>query len=140
MTGQTRYATLPAGTYVVGDPCYSMGDHENWMDWLERADYMNQPLVLLARTPNGTAVGISTASGDGTYRGSDGNDYPVDAGMIGVVPLVDAYNIENVTGRLGHIVTFDHDFTMERDEDGVIHIGGLEIPTGGGYDDEEEVD
>ena len=28
--------TLPAGKYIVGDPCYSMGDHENWISWLER--------------------------------------------------------------------------------------------------------
>ena len=24
---------MPAGTYVVGDPCYSVPDHR-WMEWL----------------------------------------------------------------------------------------------------------
>ena len=128
--------TLPAGKYIVGDPCYSMGDHENWISWLERADYRNQKTILEAKTPNGIAAGVSTMHGDGVYRGIDGNLYGVDAGLIGVVPLLDARDLNEVIGgKLGYVKEFDHDFAMSRDEDGVIHIGDLQIPTGGYEDD-----
>ena len=77
--------TMPPGTYWVGDPCYGVPD-DRWMTWLNRANYKEDHWFLLADLDGLPVLGISTAYGDGNYQGSDGNRYPVDAGMIGLVP------------------------------------------------------
>jgi hypothetical protein len=78
---------VPAGTYWLGDPCYCVKD-EDWMPWLEAADYTSNSDILCAETPDGTWVlGISTAYGDGSYYDQHGNEYGVDAGLIGLVPV-----------------------------------------------------
>ena len=118
-------ATLPAGDYWVGDPCYAIEYQADWMDWLEAAKYETEN-VLLADHQGKAAVGIGTAYGDGVYRGSDGNDYPVDAGLIGAVPA------EVVTGTPSgmNLVTFAADFDASRDDNGTITIGHIRIATG----------
>jgi hypothetical protein len=129
--------SIPAGSYVVGDPCYSVADDE-WMPWLENANYRNVDL-LDASTPSGhRVVAVGTAYGDGSYPGSDGFDYGVDAGLIGVVPLEYAENSGNGTWRHACSVhNFSIPFTLARDEDGTIFISGLEIPTGDTSDDDD---
>lgn len=85
-----QYILVPAGEYWLGDPCYSVRD-EDWIPWLEAADYTNER-VLWAQIP-GTeywALGLSTQWGDGCYLDEQGNEYGVDAGLIGLVPV--AYN------------------------------------------------
>ena len=74
--------TMPAGEYWVGDPCYSVPD-ARWMEWLEAADYINERRYLLAEIDGQPVLGIGTAYGDGLFPGSDGNEYAVDAGLIG---------------------------------------------------------
>lgn len=82
---------VPAGEYWLGDPCYSVPD-EDWMPWLEAADFRDERFVLWAQVP-GTefwVLGLSTQYGDGCYTDEQGNEYGVDAGLIGLVPV--AYN------------------------------------------------
>lgn len=131
-----KTATLPAGPYVIGDPCYMIND-EHWVPWLEEADFTIpcREHVLLANYRGQPAVGVSTAHGDGQYRDQYGNEYGVDAGLIGAVPT-SALTAEQLECA-ETIVTFPQDFTCYFDE-GVIHIGHIEINTE--WDDYAEQD
>lgn len=117
--------TMPAGEYYVGDPCYAVDDHDRWMKWLEDADYMSNPRYLLADLDGQPALGIGTAFGDGTYLGSDGNEYGVDAGLLGVVPVEVA---EDNALHAMQRVTFDQPFECSYDE-GTINLGHIQIDT-----------
>lgn len=71
--------------FYVGDICYAMRDdlyHDFWGGKLGfRSGIHTIPEIGFAFAVDGTAYG------DGSYIGSDGFDYGVDAGVIGVVPL-----------------------------------------------------
>lgn len=133
---QIKSVTMPAGKYWVGDPCYAVPDHR-WIEWLEAADYTEQN-VLVAELDGRTILGIGTAYGDGTYPGSDGNEYPVDAGLIGLVPveIADYSDSKHPAGAIMQQVEFDHDFDCRSFDDGTIVLGHIEIETG--TDDEED--
>lgn len=139
---------VEAGTYWVGDPCYAFEDHAMWMRWLEAANYMDSPLVLFAEVPDTghTVVGFSTAWGDGCYNDLEGNEYPVDAGLIGLVPdlFVKQFCKKKPFGM--RKVKFDRDFKAFIDYRGgsfrsgayhIITFGDIEIETGDGDDDGE---
>jgi len=88
---ETNRILVEAGDYWLGDPCYSFNGprEDEWIKWLEAADYTNNQKVLHAKVPNTefSVLGFGTAYGDGYYAGSDGNNYAVDAGLIGLVPV-----------------------------------------------------
>ena len=71
--------------FYIGDLCYAMPDELYYEIWGRTYNFddgmFNDPGSALQ-----FAVG-STAYGDGMYKGSNGFWYPVDAGVIGVVPL-----------------------------------------------------
>lgn len=113
--------TMPAGQYWVGDPCYAV-PNERWQKWLEAADYENAVRFLLAELDGHPVLGIGTAYGDGLYTDDQGRDYPVDAGLIGVVPVEVAR--PDVTGM--HLVDFEDDFECRYD-DGTIVLGLLVV-------------
>lgn len=118
--------TMPAGEYIVGDPCYAVPE-ARWMEWLVAADY-DKPNAryLLAELDGLPVLGIGTAHGDGCFVGSDNNRYPVDAGLIGLVPV----GLAGVTYRddLSQRVTFERDFECSYDG-GVISLDDIEIDT-----------
>lgn len=122
-------AIVPAGTYVVGDPCYSI-PNDLWMEWLEAADNRNidRSHVLQATVNGMVAVGVRTYGGDGCFPGNDGNEYPVDAGLIGLVPIEVAD--KNSMGDARVVVTFDTAVTCFNDMDGNITLGHIVIATG----------
>jgi hypothetical protein len=74
---------VPAGTYFLGDPCYAVPD-ALWDALLQSCDYFqSRPIGEV----NGHKVlGFNTKYGDGTYVDQDGNEFGVDAGLIGLVP------------------------------------------------------
>lgn len=75
---------------------------------------------------------VSTAYGDGRYRDNLGNYYPVDAGMIGCVPV----NAIAETHEDKTIHTFDKPFKVSYEEEGLICFGDqIKIQTG---EEEEE--
>ena len=132
---------LPAGAYIVGDPCYAFPDQGDWMALLESGglnDPDGMPRIMECDLPERrlsfTASG--TSYGDGTYTDQFGNQYAVDAGLIGVVPAF-APGVE-ADSELVQIVEFDEPFTVEYDE-GVITIGRLIINTGEEELDEEDM-
>ena len=71
--------------FYVGDICYAMRRdlyHDYWGSKLGFESGIHTIPEI------GFAFAVdNTAYGDGTYRGSDGFEYSVDAGVIGVVPL-----------------------------------------------------
>lgn len=117
--------TIPPGRYVIGDPCYSVPD-DRWMEWLEAADYTEVGRgVLYAEIDGHHVVGVSTAHGDGGYESSEGHSLGVDAGLIGLVPEAFA---ENNTSSEFDVVEFTEPVTCRYDN-GVIHLGHIEIDT-----------
>lgn len=143
MSRASKPCTLPAGRYYIGDLCYVIGRNDkrdDWMDFLTQSffplteqKYAAPNAVLYAGGPveyKGHAGFCAyTAYGDGRYY--DGlYEYPVDAGIIGAIP-VDAIEVTVADAEsCGRIVQFDRPFQCYRDNDGVFTFGDLvEIDT-----------
>lgn len=120
--------TMPAGKYYVGDPCYAVPD-SRWEEWLKAANFEDEGRFLVANIDGHAVLGIGTAYGDGTYEGNDGNSYPVDAGLLGLVPV----SIAEPSFPDLPLVEFTSDFECSYD-DGVVTLGRITIDT----DPEEE--
>jgi hypothetical protein len=124
MNETPKSAVLPAGQYIVGDPCYAVEEQGLWMSLLESADFGSNPHVYEAQHKQHQFTAVSTLYGDGVYEDEQGRSYGVDAGLIGVTPAPNATTAPNGT----HLVHFDQPFQVSK-EDGVITIGNLTIDT-----------
>lgn len=140
---------MQAGTYYVGDLCYVM-THEEWDEFCSLTIKGNQCLDGEFNMPDGRRFATyGTAWGDGLYRDQHGNKYSVDAGLIGCIRVEDirAEKYADIK-ELGAIHKFQTDFTTgggrgDRDWDGVIRIGRIEIETDpdcDNYDDNDDYD
>jgi hypothetical protein len=125
--------TAPAGEYYLGDPCYAVGPHEDWIQLLETCDYFAKPVGQL---PDGTQViAFSTAYGDGLFPDNYGNEYPVDAGLIGLVPVTPAAEaaLAETEQRYGRPimtrVSFDRPMRCSRQGRGLLRFGLYRIET-----------
>ncbi len=131
--------TVQAGEYYLGDPCYTV-PHRLWHALLDSSNFFD------SCTPIGTVEGhqvlaFGTKYGDGTYRDQQGVKYPVDAGIIGLVPVAlvektEANGVEK--SNCSRIIKFDRAVTCYSD-DGVLHFGDYVIDTRGKaavFDDE----
>lgn len=103
--------------FYIGDICYVLGQrlyHEVWGDKYGFND------GTFTDPDTGFQVAVAgSAYGDGTYTGSDGTEYPVDAGNIGLVPLE---LVEDKTGmEEGKVVKSPGTATFQA-EDGVFEI------------------
>ena len=124
---------VPKGSYVIGDPCYAVPD-KDWDDLLASCNYFESPIGYvkdgLQKFP---VLAFGTKWGDGSYRGSDGNVYGVDAGLIGLVP------VEIVEDLSEHeVVNFSKDTLCMDDGSGKLKFGHITINTD--PSDEEEDD
>jgi len=131
-------ASLPAGEYWVGDPCYAFEDHELWLALIDSAyEREPNPRILEADARGAEFIASGTYFGDGTYPGSDGKSYPVDAGLIGIVPVGAPGVSRNPFGM--QKVTFEKPVWVEYDG-GTITVGGVgeEIKIETNDDKEEE--
>lgn len=124
---------VPKGSYVIGDPCYAV-PNQDWGDLLLSCNYFESPIGYVNHGMQKFPVlAFSTKWGDGSYHGTDGNEYDVDAGLLGLVPVEllddladhkivnfskDSLCIDDGSGKLkfGHI-TIDTDPTEAEDED-----------------------
>lgn len=124
---------MKPGRYFVGDPCYVY--REGWSDLLTATDYLEMPHPTKADI---IAVG-GTMHGDGLFTDELGNEYSVDAGVIGVVHESQWECKETDFEHLGVIRVFDNEFVFEA-HDGVFIIGSVYIDTRGedadDYDDQ----
>jgi hypothetical protein len=73
--------TFPAGEYYIGDLCYVLGDNV-YDNIFGGTGY--EPGVYEEKDTGRVFAVNSTAYGDGCYRGDDGNEFCVDAGIIGI--------------------------------------------------------
>lgn len=130
---------LPAGKYYVGDLCYVM--HEEWDEvcslfFKDRDDHgCNEGEFNLK--DGRRFASFNTKYGDGGYYDQFGDEYGVDAGLIGCIALndIDLTNDDNFI-RGGQIIEFVSDFSVSgsqglsrKDWDGVIRIGHIVIKT-----------
>lgn len=142
---------FPAGKYWIGDPCYVF-PHEGpmetkWYELLDEANFFKE--VSYAELDDGKIKvwTASTAYGDGQYTGSNGSVFPVDAGLLGIVPqeTVDYLNrADNDSDYLGLFIEFNESFIVESNN-GLFHFGHIEIDTGDDsrfdeYEDDEPED
>ena len=129
----TNSFILPAGTYVITDPCYVI---ERWDQAIEDTDCFDTPGVFQMDGYN--YCGISTMYGDGMYYDNYGAEYPVDAGLIGAVSV----ELVILEGKCTDYktVTFDYPVKCGVDSEGTIYFGDIRIETGSSndYDDEED--
>jgi len=131
---------VPAGRYILGDPCYAVPE-DKWMELLESCNYFENPIGTFSQytrgdTHNYYIVAFSTRWGDGSYRGTDGNVYPVDAGLIGLVPL--CLQPKVLRDDLCTVVTFDKPTKCSSNGDGKLRFGHITIDTDPAQDEEEE--
>jgi hypothetical protein len=137
ITNTTNY--LEPGTYWVGDLCYVMDHARTGFDWAEfcRWTFENDPSGREregAVTHQGIDIAFhGTAFGDGCFTDQYGNEYGVDAGMIGCVretdiDLSEADKRASAPCAGGHLHDFPEPFTTEYD-DGAIRIGHVIIET-----------
>ena len=69
--------------FYIGDICYVLSDEVYNGIWCDKYHFKDGVWT----TPNGLKFAVArTAYGDGLYHDDNGNEYPVDAGVIGVVP------------------------------------------------------
>lgn len=125
---------LPAGSYYIGDLCYII-PAAAWGDLCDQW-FKDGADSITAIYNSKECYAFNTAYGDGTYPGSDGFNYPVDAGIIGIISA-DSVTLKN-PGELDEaftLKTFESDFTISTDGETLI-FGDLVIETG----DEEEDD
>ncbi len=130
---------VPAGHYILGDPCYVVPDSD-WDSLLQSCNYFENPIGYVKDgIQEFPVLAFSTLWGDGCYKGTDGNTYPVDAGLIGLVPVeILGKDVHNLRGDLSKIVTFDKTIKCSRDSDGKLRFGHITIDTDPADEEEEE--
>jgi hypothetical protein len=131
---------IPAGTYFVGDPCYSFD--KKWDGILEQTDFFEKP-VALDESGKPFAVAFNTAYGDGTYLDRHGRSYLVDAGLLGLVRC----GAEDRSPEYADVkaVTFDGEVSCYVEENGhvIVFTDGrktISIVTAKEDEDEDEVE
>jgi hypothetical protein len=76
-----KKATFPPGTYYIGDLCYALD--EDLYGRVFGQDY-DSGHYSQKNNPNHVFMLSDTGIGDGAYRGTDGHEYCVDAGILGI--------------------------------------------------------
>lgn len=122
---------VPAGTYVLGDPCYTVPD-EDWDKLLQSCDYFKRPVGI---SGGFEVLAFPTLYGDGVYRDQKGREFPVDAGLIGLVP-VEYAQITDDKFYPTYTVEFKTLTACECRADGTLIFGDVKIETGDDSTDE----
>jgi hypothetical protein len=140
-TSETIGFYVPAGTYVLSDPCYAVPD-DDWMPLLESCDFFELPIGTVREHK---VYAFSTMYGDGSYHGSDGFLYGVDAGLIGLTPIElvgekEMGELFNEKFPLGTKVTFTERTHCYRTPEGLLKFGDIYIATGDNDEDEYDYD
>lgn len=130
MTNVENYGTLPPGNYYIGDLCYVV---ENWEEYHKQFfpnEGNDQQVGVFTNSAGFKFANYATAFGDGIYLDEEKNEYAVDSGSIGCIP-VEAIKEPHA---LGHVEYFPVEFDCEYIESsGTIRIGDVFIDTDLGY-------
>ena len=141
-----------ANIVYVGDLCYCL-NYDVYQEAIELANYEGK----FDSTASGMHVEgafVSTQYGDGDYIGSDGKEYAVDAGIIGIVNITSAAATEGedfkIFSKLGRVIKLPKygptQYKISRDGVGTITVEIrqgkfkeiISIPTGDTDEDDEE--
>jgi hypothetical protein len=129
---------MKAGTYYIGDLCYVM--HDRWDEFCELTCSGNNVLDGEFNLKDGTRFAtFTTKYGDGTYKDEQGNEYPVDAGLIGCINVKDITPTELGNLSSGRVIEFVQDFSTFS-AGGVLRFGSVVIDTDPAEEFEEEED
>lgn len=126
---------VPAGKYILGDPCYHI-HKDHWDILLDNSNYFGNPQSI-GEIYGHTILSFHTKNGDGQYKGKyntkhKGNrsfKFPVDSGMIGLIPF--DYLIEfsvEYDPELAIVISFEDDTECYEDE-GTLVFGKYIIET-----------
>ncbi len=131
MTSYKSYI-VPAGKYWLGDPCYIIKD-QDWLHFCNEHSFNETEVNSCVSLSDGTPVlAFSTYYGDGCYSDQHGNSYPVDAGLIGLVPweYTEKFTEKDSTCylSLSNVVEFTED-TLCFTADGILTFGNYIIDT-----------
>jgi len=122
---------LPPGRYFIGDPCYvfSRSDWDNFAcDAILDGRETIQDLPYFA---------AHTLNGDGLYKGSNGFEFGVDAGLLGAIPVA----LITKTPDPGDGIIVDCPGGLDCEEnDGIFTFGGLVIDTRKSEGGDEDAD
>lgn len=132
---------MPAGKYYIGDLCYVL--HDRWDEFCNITLTKETVLDGEFKFQDGTPfASYNTMWGDGLYEDENGNEYGVDAGLIGCVPVDAIAEEERKNLDLGNIFEFTQPFhtsgTNRKARKGVITFGDVRIDTDPDLDDENE--
>lgn len=126
---------MPAGKYWIGDPCYVFPNDglmsDKWEELLAKVNFFE---ITYGELDGGKIKvwAASTAYGDGRYVGSNGKAFPVDAGLIGIVPqeTVDYLGrTDNDLDHCGLFIEFTEPFVV-MSRNGNFTFGHINIDTG----------
>ena len=120
------------GEYWIGDPCYAVKD-ENWNELCDNTGCFG---LELEKFPPNWQSGLfkyndqlcftyKTKYGDGTYYDNKGNEYGVDAGLIGIMPI-ECCDGDSMYGGVKH--NFYGEFQVW-ENNGKFYFGSIEIDT-----------
>lgn len=129
-------APFPAGRYYVGDCCY-VCTHAMWQTFPCDPDGTRSWDIPLHDQRLWMAF---TAHGDGLYTDTEGREYGVDSGSIGVMPVAACHpaKLQAILRQgLGQLIDFPAPFTPTCEE-GYFVIGPVVIDTRMMADNEEE--
>lgn len=115
---------LPAGKYYIGDPCYVFADATWDRLLIEHEDDLNTGEIVTFE--NHQLWAHRTAHGDGTYKDQNENEFGVDGGQLGAVPIE---LIDDPSGEeYGTIIDAPHGLQVEF-SNGTFWIGPIVIIT-----------
>ena len=85
MRKQKLSVTVKSGRgFYIGDICYVLSTRDYHRIWGDQKHFSDGKVDI----PGGLSFAVAgTNFGDGLYEDEDGNLYPVDAAVIGIVPL-----------------------------------------------------
>jgi hypothetical protein len=98
--------TLPAGDYFIGDLCYVLSD-KIYHKVFGGTGYSSG--IYEENKTGLTFLVANTAYGDGYFSSSDGREFAVDAGIIGICP----YSLMAKNDGGGHVYTFETSVTCD---------------------------
>ena len=127
---------MKSGKYYIGDLCYVM--HDRWDEFCNLTIVGNKVLDGEFNLSDGTRFATFTTQwGDGTYKDELGNEYPVDAGLIGCIRVEDIAPEDLANLESGRVVEFVQAFSTWS-AGGEIRIGNVLIDTD--YTEVEELE
>lgn len=132
--------------FFIGDICYALKDEIYDGVWGSN-DYKDGLFDTGVTDSVGSPVKFfvcSTAYGDGSYHGTNGKSFPVDAGNIGVVPveLWGSDKDEESLNKLGLVVEDSYIDAYVTEHSTFIFLGPnteiFQIPTDDRFEDDDE--